>query len=146
MYRRIVVPLDGSELAESALAHARVIAGCTGAEILLLRVVFEGGLDYYADPLAASSVQDRMEREAAAYLVQVAAGLEKEGLKVTTQVGAGSAADGIIDYADRMQAELIAMTTHGRSGIARWLIGSVADKVARGANVPVLLIRPGKVG
>jgi nucleotide-binding universal stress UspA family protein len=72
--------------------------------------------------------------------------LEKDGLKVSTQVGTGGAADGIIDYADRMQAELIAMTTHGRSGIARWLMGSVADKVARGANVPVLLIRPGKVG
>ena len=141
MYRRIVVPLDGSERAEGALRHARVLAGCTGAEILLLRVVFDSHMDIYADPRATNSVQERMEKEAGEYLRQVAAGLEKEGLKVTTQVDSGSAADAIVDYADRMQADLIAMTTHGRSGIARWLLGSVADKVARGANVPVLLVR-----
>jgi nucleotide-binding universal stress UspA family protein len=87
-----------------------------------------------------------LETDASAYLSAVAARLQADGLKVSAEVitVSGPVADAIIDFAKEKHAELIAMSTHGRTGPARWFLGSVADRVVRGAGMPVLMVRPVK--
>jgi nucleotide-binding universal stress UspA family protein len=143
MYNKILVPLDGSEFAEAALPHARALAQCTGAEIILLRVVRQSVRAYAApDPLLYNSFQEDTVAECADYLELVAADLKAAGHKVATETGTGPVAETILEFAEGLGADLIAMSTHGRSGLARWFIGSTADKVMRAATLPVLLTRP----
>ncbi len=143
MYHRIVVPLDGSEFAESALPHARELARCTGAEIALVRVATHPVYEYVAaEPLLYESIQRDSESEATQYLEQIAAGLRAEGFKVRAEACSGPVAETILDYAQDISADVIVMCTHGRSGIARWFIGSIADKVVRASTLPVFLARP----
>ena len=143
MYKKILVPLDGSEFAEAALPHARAFAECTGAEIVLLRVVTQPIHAYTApDPLLYDSLQKDTVAECTDYLERVAADLKAAGYKVTTETGAGPVVETILEFAQGIGADLIAMSTHGRSGLARWFIGSTADKVVRAATLPVLLTRP----
>ncbi len=144
MYKRILVPLDGSAFAEAILPHVRELALCTGAEIVLLRVAVRWMYDYAAPvPLSAGVLPEESDQESAAYLERVAGELREMGVRVTTEVCAGPVAETILEYAEGIHADLIAMSTHGRSGLARWFIGSVADKVVRAAKLPVLLARPG---
>ncbi len=146
MYRRILVPLDGSEFAEAALSHARALACCTGAEIALLRVAVQPRYDYSSsDPKLFRPILADLLKESANYLERVAADLGKAGFKVSTETCTGPVAETILEYARSIDADLIVMSTHGRSGLARWFIGSVADKVVRGANLPVLLARPDRI-
>ncbi len=143
MYKKILIPLDGSEFAEAALPHARVLATCTGAQLALLRVAIQPLYEYFApDPLLLQSVRVDTEEEAAAYVDRVAAELRADGFQVTAEACTGPVVETILDYADSIRADLIVMSTHGRSGIARWFIGSIADKVVRAAKLPVLLARP----
>jgi nucleotide-binding universal stress UspA family protein len=143
MYAKILVPLDGSEFAEAALPHVRALAKCTGAEIILLRVVRQSVRAYAApDPLLYQPIQEDTTAECADYLEVVAAELKAAGHKVTTETGTGPVAETILEFAQGLGADLIAMSTHGRSGLARWFIGSTADKVMRAATLPVLLTRP----
>jgi nucleotide-binding universal stress UspA family protein len=143
MYNKILVPLDGSEFAEAALPHVRALAECTGAEIILLRVVTQPMHAYVApDPILYKSVLPDTVAECGVYLDRVASGMKAEGFKVTTETSTGPAAETILEFAQEMHADLIAMSTHGRSGLARWFIGSTADKVVRAATLPVLLARP----
>ncbi len=143
MYRKILVPLDGSEFAEASLPHVRALAECTGAEIILLRVVTQPIHAYTTpDPLLYRSVRQDTVAECATYLDEVASNLEAEGFKVTTETCTGPVAETILEFAQEVHADLIAMSTHGRSGLARWFIGSIADKVVRAATLPVLLARP----
>ncbi len=143
MYRKILVPLDGSSFAETALAHARALAQCTGAEIYLVRVAVQPIYEYAApEPVLYQALREDTEAEAAKYLERVAADLTAEGFKVTAESCTGPVAETILDYAQEIRADLIVMSTHGRSGLARWFIGSVADKVVRAAILPVLLARP----
>jgi nucleotide-binding universal stress UspA family protein len=143
MYTKILVPLDGSEFAEAALPHARALAECTGAEIILLRVVTQPVRAYAApDPLLYQSYQEDTVAECANYLELVAEDLKAAGYKVTIETGTGPVAETILEFAQGLGADLIAMSTHGRSGLARWFIGSTADKVMRAATLPVLLTRP----
>jgi len=149
MYKKIVVPLDGSDLSEAALPHARAIAEKTSAELLLLRVAVSPlYLESPLDPTFSMVITESalaMQKEAAQYLERIAAPLREAELKVTTQVhDGGVAAEAILDEATHFGADLIVMSTHGRSGVTRWLIGSVADKVVHGAQMPVMLIRPQK--
>ena len=142
MYTKILVPLDGSELAEAVLPHVKTLARAD-TEIALLRVALYPMYDYvFSSPSIAATLAEEIESESENYLREVAAKLGGEGFKVSIAVTGGPVADAILDYADAVQADLIAMSTHGRSGVARWLIGSVADRVVRGAPIPVLLIRP----
>jgi nucleotide-binding universal stress UspA family protein len=145
MYSKILVPLDGSELAEQVLPHVLALAACHMSEVVLLRVV-----NYPTTPLPLSDaemeagVRDCVECEDLDYLKGVAEKYFKgSNLKVAAEVvtGEGPVVDSILDYADKTGVELIAMSTHGRTGPARWIIGSVAERVVRAANVPVLLIR-----
>lgn len=146
MFKRILVPLDGSPFAEAALAQAQMLAECGGgdASIELLRVaVHPSTYVYVADPVALADLYDSDCAHCEDYLKQVASRLAKTALTpVMTTVLEGPVADAVLDYADKSGADLIVMSTHGRSGMERWLLGSVAEKVVRGAKMPVLLVRP----
>lgn len=143
MYNRILVPLDGSTFAEAALGHARTLARCTGAELTLLRVATHPVYEYVAaEPLLYQTIEQDSEKESAAYLEKVAAELRAEGFHVSAETCTGPVAETILDYARDISADIIVMSTHGRSGLARWFIGSIADKIVRGATLPVLLARP----
>jgi len=118
-----------------------------GSEIVLLSVLGYPHYDYLiTDPEMAASLRASLETDACAYLSAVAARLQADGLKVSAEVitVSGPVADAIIDFAKEKHAELIAMSTHGRTGPARWFLGSVADRVVRGAGMPVLMVRPVK--
>lgn len=144
MYHTILVPLDGSDLAEHVLPHVCALAASSGASIVLLRVPAEPIYDYLPpDPQLASELRRDVETGAQVYLDEVAARLAELGLSVTTKVaGGGPIHEAILDVAREHGVDLIAMSTHGRSGIARMVIGSVADQVVRHSPMPVLLIRP----
>lgn len=144
MYKKILVPLDGSELAEQALPQVSQLAGCTGAEVVLLRVPSEPVYDYLVpDPDIAVEMRSDIETAAQVYLDEIAAELRAMDLKVSTLVVWGAPVqDTILEVARQLHADLIVMSTHGRSGLARLVIGSVADDVVRRAPVPVLLVRP----
>lgn len=147
MYDKVLVPLDGSPVAEVVLSHAIQLALAFGSEIVLFQAISrpEGIYDYMAreivsdDAAIASAIA-----EADAYLTRVATKLGEHGVKAIRQeVRIGGAADQIVDFAKEAGVNIIAMATHGRSGISRWVYGSVAEKVLRGASTPVLLIRAG---
>lgn len=144
MYNKILVPLDGSELAEQVLPHVSAVAGCTGAQVLLLRVPAEPVYDYLVpDPGLSAEMRHDIETGAQVYLEEIAAELRSMGIAVSTAVvWGGPIQETLLDVAREQKADLIAMSTHGRSGIARMVIGSVADQIVRHSPVPVLLVRP----
>ncbi len=153
MYRKIVVLLDGSELAEQVLPHVAEIVRGRDSEVHLLSVApvvvptVAPAVEVYpfymtADFLAMETAErKRIERELGEYLEGVAKRLQSGALKIHTVVRFGQPAEEILQYAEEIGADLIALCTHGRSGLSRWVYGSVADKVLRGANCPVLLVR-----
>jgi nucleotide-binding universal stress UspA family protein len=140
----IVIPLDGSASAEQVIAHAQRLGQPFGARYTLVRVVspltWQVGVDAFA---ATSAVQppSPMSRHAIAeYMEDVAAPLRAQGLTVATQVLDGAApAPVIVDFATTHAADLIALSTAGAGGVARLLLGSVADKIVRSGEVPVLV-------
>jgi len=143
MYKKILVPLDGSELAEAALPHAEAIAKSEGAEIILLRVPMLPAAEFFArDPSIAMRIQQEEEAEAMEYINKKMDELKKEQIKVSAITQDGSVPDTILAVADETHADIIAMSTHGRTGIQRWLMGSVADRVVHHAHIPVILIHP----
>jgi len=145
MYRRIVVPLDGSELAEAALPQAEGLAKLTGAPLLLLRVIDASRLDRYGGYGVAFdlTVYDGLiEEERTAgreYLEGIQRQVAGRGLQVEIEQREGPAAREILAAAG--EGDLIAMASHGRGGLARWFMGSVAEDVVRRSDVPVLLVR-----
>ena len=142
MYKRILVPLDGSELAKKALDHIEPFAKIFDAEIILFQVV--PFMPIYGSPeLVTPLIVDEKQKESAEkYLANLSEELKKRGFKVTTMVRTGhQVAVEVIDFAKESGADLIAMCTHGRSGITRWVLGSVAHKVLIRAETPILLIR-----
>lgn len=149
MYKKIMVPLDGSKLAECALPHVEVIAKCPDVENVILVSVTERVLGYrpvtdYTDPLGQRLIPEatgKMEKQAQKYLDRVAKGFEDKGIKVETLVLLGDPAEEIILSAKHQGTDIIIMASHGRSGINRWAHGSVADKIFRASNVPVLMVR-----
>lgn len=144
MYKRILVPLDGSELAERALPPAADIARGMEAQLWLVRVSLAG--EYVFGPGGtiapyADEVFEHDRRAAAAYLSEVRARLARPGLTINSEVLNGPVAETIVDYARSRQIDLIVMCTHGRSGVSRWVYGSVTDKVLQGAHCPTLIVR-----
>jgi nucleotide-binding universal stress UspA family protein len=132
-HRAILVPLDGSELAERALGPARQLARSIGAALVLVRVAPKRAPE--------ERVLQAGEIEAAErYLFVVADRLRETGAIVLAEAVAGEPAEAILGLATLWRAELIALATHGRGGLGRLIHGSVADAVIRGAGVPVLLI------
>ncbi len=143
MYSKILVPLDGSELSEAVLPHVRTIAKSMGAEVLLVRVPVVLPYDYnIIDPELIASLEANAKTEIQAYLEKQVAALQADGIKVSMRIGEGLVADTLLELVESEHCDLIAMSTHGRSGFARLLMGSVADKVVHGAKAPVLLVRP----
>lgn len=154
MYKEILLPLDGSDVSESALVPARQLAESLGARIHILQVtsqteefsVMRGaefgtmGSDYSQQVLeeVMTAQRDRIER----YLNEVAADLTSVGLNVVKAIEDGQPADKIVDYAEAAGVDLIVMSTHGRGGVRRFLVGSVTDKVIRSTNLPVLVVHP----
>ncbi|MBI4506345.1 MAG: universal stress protein [Chloroflexi bacterium] len=138
MYRTILVPLDGSRLGEGSLALAQILAQATGARLVLVRAAWAQtmpGIDSGEAQLHALS-------EAQTYLGNAAAHLAEHGLAIETAVPYAPAPDGILVEAGLRRADLIVMSTHGRSGLGRWVYGSVAEAVLRKSPVPVLLVQP----
>jgi nucleotide-binding universal stress UspA family protein len=139
VYKKIVIPLDGSPLAEVALPYAEEIAGKMGSEIVLLTVLpSEEPEEYQNHHLYTKKIVDLTRRQVEKYLKDP----EGKTIKVGTATRVGNPAEGILDYVDKGYRCLIVMATHGRSGIGRWAVGSVADKVVRATSrQPLLLIR-----
>jgi nucleotide-binding universal stress UspA family protein len=137
---KILVPLDGSILAEAALAKAATFAkDQPGATLVLLRAAEAATLPG-ADPTEA---QVEVVREAEEYLASIADRLKREGVtKVETSVWYGKPASAIVEAAQFGKVDLIVMSTHGRSGVGRLILGSVAESVLRGTRTPILLLRP----
>jgi nucleotide-binding universal stress UspA family protein len=142
MFSKILIPLDGSQVAEQVLPYATTLAQRRCAAITLLRVANHPVRQYYVEGLAVNAAQsDDSPAHCEAYLRRIVESLTQFGAVVGHVVQEGAIADVILDYADEMQADLIAMSTHGRTGIGRWWMGSVADRVVHNSHIPILLIR-----
>jgi len=144
---RILVPLDGSSIAEQALEPALALAEAVSAELIFLRVTTVPHIVIQPVPgwPGLDAVMEAAEQEANAYLQGVQAAMGDSPVSTSTRITTGFAAESIIDIADNQQVDLIVMCSHGCSGIERWVFGSVAEKVLRGANCVTLVIR-GKEG
>lgn len=137
MFARILVPLDGSSLAEGILPEVAELARLHGAEVMLLRVA----LAHTCPGGEASEAQVHAVEEAEGHLAEVERRLVALGITVSRGVRCGDATEEILDHARARHADLIAMSTHGRRGIVRLMLGSVAEAVLRASPVPVLLLR-----
>ena len=151
MYDRILVPLDGSKLGEAALPYIEELVSRLSPEVKVEVTLFQvvSLLGTHSVVSVGVSVQipytdeevEQIKREAMDYLNKAGEGLRSKRVSVKTKVTTGSAAEEIIKAADEMNADWIAMSTHGRSGLSRWAFGSVTDRVLRGGNVPVIVVR-----
>ena len=146
-FKRLMVPLDGSPLATQALPLAADLAERARAEILLMQAVAASVEAYPAiaplgrPDLMPGEVLRALRARAGQALEAQAVALRERGLPVATRVVNGHPAEAIVDEADRQSADLLVMATHGYSGIKRWALGSVTDKVLHAATTPLLLVR-----
>jgi nucleotide-binding universal stress UspA family protein len=143
--KHILIPLDGSALAEHMLTHATALGRLVQAEYTLLQAIEPVSMGYGTELYGVAVDTQAMEQlrtQAQEYLDRLAVGLRADGMRVQTAAVIDLAATAILNYAHEHAVDLIALATHGRTGLARWLVGGVADKVIRGATVPVLLHRP----
>lgn len=159
MYQKIMVPLDGSELAECVLPHVEsIVRGCGSAHVTFIRVIepvhipiaseTDGAAVFTA--MEAQRIQEGVDSEnlamAEEYLTSVAGRNRYPGADVETRVLTGRTAEMLARFAEQNGIDLIIIATHGLSGISRWVWGSVADRILRAACVPVLMVRaPGCV-
>jgi nucleotide-binding universal stress UspA family protein len=145
-FKRILAPLDGSDTGEAALHHAAEIAQKAGAFIILLHVIPEV---HTVESRILGKEFDKfvkaMHDAGQQYLDKVKARLESRGIDVVTRISRGDPAETIVDTAIHERADMIAMSSHGRSGIARWVLGSVADKIIHESRLPMWLVRPQKI-
>lgn len=144
--QRVLLPLDGSPLAEAGLAPALALGGLMGAQYTLVQAIDPPVLGYAPAAYVGGLDQQILEQLRAAgqeYLNKTATRLREQGAQVSTELVYGPPALAITDYAREHAFDLIAMATHGRTGAARLLLGSVAEQVLQGTNLPVLLYRPG---
>lgn len=146
VFSKILMPVDGSPTGEAALPYIKEIAGKLTCEVILLRVVelvahtrSIGGLDHivFSDSLLSS-----MEKEATEYLEQTAKGFTNIPGRVRTILKTGDAAQEIIRVADEEAVRVVAMSSHGHSGMTRWVLGSVSNKILQAGKTPLLLVRP----
>jgi nucleotide-binding universal stress UspA family protein len=144
MYKKILVPLDGSKRAESILPHVEELVKCMDSEVILLRVFttdFGQVDDYGHPPEFYEAIRTECKEKIQAYLTAVQKEYLGGSLQVRILAEEGPVIDTILDIADREGADLIAMASHGRTGFARVFYGSVAAGVLCHANLPLLLIR-----
>lgn len=141
--RRILVTLDGSVRSERVLPAVVPIARALDSDLVLFQVPIcyvSGWMtgDWF---LPVQGVLATAEQDAQLYLGEVAARLQQEGIRASIATEIGAVADSIVRYAEENRMDLIAMCTHGRTGLRRWALGSVADRVLRAGRVPLLLVR-----
>jgi nucleotide-binding universal stress UspA family protein len=149
-YQHILVPLDGSELAEQIVPYVKALVCPNQTRVYLVSVLTMGLTDRTVTLLTSyppglqltTTTPEYAQVQLQTYQRSVAAALREQGAVVHTAVRRGSPADGILAYAAEVGADLIAMTTHGSSGASRWVYGNVAGKVLQEAKTPVLLVRP----
>lgn len=146
MYQHIMVPLDGSELAECVLPHVEALAiGCNVSRVTVVRVVTPLHLYGGAESGLAPEERQRVEADsmsvARAYLDRMVKRMADMGISAQSEVLFGNIIDSLVDYASKDGVDLIIIATHGRSGVSRWVWGSVADRTLRAASVPVLMVR-----
>ena len=148
-FQKVLLPIDGSPFSETSLLYAEELLQGTGTELLLLRVTeppvvtadrspaIKPSWEEYRDQLMAE-----VQQQALAYLEKVKSGFEQKGLKARSQAVLGKAVESILEVARAEEVDLIIMTTHGRTGVSRWVYGSVANRVMEECRHPILLIRP----
>jgi nucleotide-binding universal stress UspA family protein len=144
MFAKVLVPLDGSKLAEGVLPYVRDLTRGGATEVQLLRVR-EPTSPYLADPAHQPylhQIEDSIASHVQDYLQEVSRPLRDLGVRISFLVKAGSPAAQIIAEAAEDPDCLIAMSTHGRSGLTRWVMGSVTSKVLQGTKNPMLVVRP----
>ena len=143
MFKRILVPLDGSEVAEQSLPYMRWLGRRLEAPIELLSVIepIPSELADVAEETTLEQVERDRRAKSEAYLESAAAPIRESGLQVSTSVLEGQPAFSIVSAAEKVPDTLIAMSTHGRTGMDRWLLGSVTDKVVQATTAPILVVR-----
>jgi nucleotide-binding universal stress UspA family protein len=133
MFNKILVPLDGSALAALVLPHAEALAQKSRAAVVLFRAYHEP-----EDSAQLSHARESAQR----YLAMLADRFVRAGIPIQVATGQGDAAEAILATADALQVDLIVMSTHGHTGVLRYVLGSVADQVLRETHIPILLVRP----
>lgn len=150
MYTKIMVPLDGSELAECVLPHVEAITtGCKITNVVFVRVVNPVQLpasvpargEFGFNEKERQKLEEQRKQNAEAYLKNMTQSTRFEGAVLSYEVLEGKVADTLAHWAEQNGVDLIVIASHGRSGVSRWVMGSVADRVLRSACVPVLMIR-----
>jgi nucleotide-binding universal stress UspA family protein len=166
VFKKMLVPLDGSEMAEAVVPYVEDMAKCYGAQVILLQVIptpqdratgsifqpplaVPGSADdvvVSAHPLYRDQEIQSARSEVERALSGVRQGLDKAGVDTRVAVQFGRPADKIVEYAEKEEVDLIVMSTYGSTGLGRWAFGSVTKRVMRATGIPVLLIRPGSRG
>ena len=150
MYNKIMVPLDGSDLAECVIPHVEaIISAFNSTEVVLVRV-----LDPIRLPVSVPAqgsfgftekdrrqLEESLEKAAHEYLEKMAGSLAFPGTVISHAVLEGSPANMLADYATKNAVDLIVIASHGRTGVSRWIMGSVAERIVRTSCVPVLMVR-----
>lgn len=143
MYKKMLVPLDGSALSETSLEHSLALAksgDIPGVVLLRAREPMDSGVRQRLSNDLASKLDDAYQEEIEEYLNKISDYFKQNGIDATSVAATGSPAEAILDYVRENQVDLIVMSSHGRTGIARWAFGSVTEKVLKESNVPVLVI------
>jgi nucleotide-binding universal stress UspA family protein len=148
MYKKILVPLDGSPLAECVIPHIEAIAKPCGSQVELISVVepvdipTRGQIAVSDDDL--KKINNEAKKETHKYLDSISERLNRSGIKASPVILMGKPADSLIEYATNNNVDLLIMATHGRSGLTKFFWGSIAEKVLRSICVPVLLVKAGE--
>lgn len=148
MYKKIMVPLDGSKLAECVLPHVEtVVRGANNPDLVFVQAVEPIAIPYGREVSEVTSI-DKLKAleghhrvDAEKYLNEIGARFENSGAKIRLEVINGKAAEALADYANKNKVDLVILASHGRSGMGRLVWGSVADRLLHSINAPVLIVR-----
>ena len=148
MYKKIMVPLDGSKLAEAVFPHLEtVVRGCRSAKVIFVQAVEPISIPIGREVSQLASLEEvesfetHQKADAEKYLREVVTQLQPSGVDARWEIIYGKAADALPGYAAKSGVDLIVMATHGRSGIPRLVMGSVAERLLRSTGIPVLMVR-----
>lgn len=148
-FSRILVTLDGSRLAEKALKPATALAAAHNSQLLLLSVVDDSVLDQTTQTElergqsgAGEHIRSSLFQQTQNYLREIVNKYQQRGVRTYPAMASGAVPTAILDYVEEQDVDLIAMTTHGRTGLRRWVYGSVTEKVLRGTRCAMLIVRP----
>jgi nucleotide-binding universal stress UspA family protein len=148
MYKKIMVPLDGSKLAECVFPHLEtIVKACHAPEVIIVQAVEPLSIPYGREISQFTTLQQvkafetHQKVEADRYLKETVARLKKSGVNAKAAVIYGKAGEALSDYANKNDIDLAIIATHGRSGVSRWVWGSVADRLVRSVSAPVLMVR-----